>query len=155
MNGEQKHFSNAGERALWNCAERRLIGPLLGLVFVCLTQVAVSAAQQPFGQEQPYGQAPQRIQQADDGLIGLDPTLAKRQIKMLNVQRQKKMVSDADKLLKLAAQLKEEVDAGGDSAQLSPQRVREVEEIEKLAKSVKEKMTLTVGEGPLLAPIVP
>ena len=79
----------------------------------------------------------------------MDPALAKRQFLLLNVQRQKTMVSDADKLLKLATELKAEIDAG-DSASLSPEQLRKISEIEKLARSVKQKMSITVGVGPQL-----
>lgn len=62
----------------------------------------------------------------------------------LNQERQQQMVSDADKLLKLAKELNADADAGGTI--LSPaQRVQKAEEIEKLAKKVKDKMTFAIG----------
>jgi hypothetical protein len=54
-----------------------------------------------------------------------------------NGQRQKQIVDDTAKLLQLAQQLKEEVNKGkADDAMF----MKKAEEIEKLAKSVKEKM---------------
>jgi hypothetical protein len=54
------------------------------------------------------------------------------------------MVSDADKLLKLAQELNADADAGGTI--LSPaQRMQKAAEIEKLARNVKEKMTYAIG----------
>jgi len=73
-----------------------------------------------------------------------DPVLTKRQMRLLNVERQKELVSDADKLLVLAKQLSAEVSAA-DSGALSFEQMREVDQIEKLAKSVKSKMELTIG----------
>lgn len=71
-----------------------------------------------------------------------DPTvdkLRKQQVKALNDQRQKQLVTDADKLLQLATELKTEVDKT-DKDTLSVAVIRKSDEIEKLAKSVREKM---------------
>jgi hypothetical protein len=56
-----------------------------------------------------------------------------------NNQRQEQLVSDTAKLLELATQLKEEVDKSNKNT-LSLSVVKKAEEIEKLAKAVKEKM---------------
>ena len=56
-----------------------------------------------------------------------------------NTQRQQDIVNDTAKLLLLAQQLKDEVDKSRKD-QLSVSVVKKAEEIEKLAKSVKEKM---------------
>jgi hypothetical protein len=56
-----------------------------------------------------------------------------------NIERQKKLVEDTEKLLALANQLKEEVDKSTKDM-LSLDVVRKADEIEKLAHSVKEKM---------------
>lgn len=61
-------------------------------------------------------------------------------IRMLNVERQKALVSDADNLLKLTMQLNAEV-AEEHSSSLTPEQVRMLAKIEKLAKSVREKMS--------------
>jgi hypothetical protein len=61
------------------------------------------------------------------------------QAKMRNVDRQKQLVSDTQKLLALANQLKEEVDKSNKDT-LSLDVIRKADEIEKLAHSVKEKM---------------
>ena len=59
--------------------------------------------------------------------------------KMAADQRQQKMVSDADKLLQMAQQLKVSVDKT-DRNTLSVEVVREAERIEKLARQVREGM---------------
>ena len=59
-------------------------------------------------------------------------------IKRIN-DRQKTIVADTTKLLQLAQELKEEVDKSTKD-QLSLSVVKKAEEVEKLAKAVKEKM---------------
>ena len=71
-----------------------------------------------------------------------------KRIRMLNAERQKALVSDAEKLLKLAKELNDEV--AGDSGPMSDEELRKVGEIGKLAKSVKEKMSYSVGGYPSL-----
>lgn len=66
---------------------------------------------------------------------------------MLNVVRRKSMITDAEKLLRLAKELSDDATAGGTI--LAPAvRVHKAAEIEKLAKNVKEKMTYVVGDTP-------
>jgi hypothetical protein len=61
------------------------------------------------------------------------------QAKLRNAERQKKLVEDTAKLLALANELKAAVDKS-DKNTLSLDVVRKADEIEKLARSVKEKM---------------
>ncbi len=55
------------------------------------------------------------------------------------VERQAKLKQDTDKLLALAAELKQHVDKTGPNI-LSLEVIKKAQEIEKLAKSVREKM---------------
>ena len=57
----------------------------------------------------------------------------------LNKQRQQDLKRDTDKLLDLATELKKYVDKSNENV-LSLEVLRKAEEIEKLAKSVKDKM---------------
>jgi len=59
--------------------------------------------------------------------------------KALNKQRQTNLQKDTDRLLKLATELKESVDKSNEHT-LSLDVIKKADEIEKLAKSVKEKM---------------
>ena len=59
--------------------------------------------------------------------------------KKLNQQRQETLKRDTDKLLKLTTELKQHVDNSNENL-LSVDVVKRAEEIEKLARSVKEKM---------------
>jgi hypothetical protein len=149
MYGEKKTDSSAAERIPWRAAARKLIWPSLALLILSTAHAVVAAAQEPLGG------MPIRVVSPDDGFSVLDSGLAKRQIMMLNVERQKKLVSDTNKLLKLAAELKSEIDGGGGSAALSPQQMHKLERIEKLAKSVKQEMTQAVGEGPSVVDMLP
>ena len=59
--------------------------------------------------------------------------------KKLNQQRQETLKRDTDKLLKLTTELKQYVDNSNENL-LSVDVVKRAEEIEKLARNVKEKM---------------
>lgn len=59
--------------------------------------------------------------------------------KALNKQRQANLQKDTDRLLKLATELKEYVDRSNEHT-LSLDVIKKADEIEKLAKSVKDKM---------------
>jgi hypothetical protein len=66
-----------------------------------------------------------------------------RRLQALNIARQKGMVSDANKLLKLTTELNEEI-ARTNSGTLTPAQIRKLAQIEKLAHSVSQKMGATV-----------
>jgi hypothetical protein len=59
--------------------------------------------------------------------------------KKLNLQRQQEIKKDTEKLLELATELKQSVDKTTENT-LSLDVIKKAEQIEKLAKSVKEKM---------------
>lgn len=88
-----------------------------------------------------------QIQQSADpmesSIDNNNPILEHKRLRALNSERQKSMVKDADKLLKLARELDEEVNrptnASFDQAEYS-----KVAEIEKLAHKVKDKMSSPV-----------
>ena len=65
--------------------------------------------------------------------------MEKEQAKKLNEERFENLKRDTDKLLKLSTELKEYVDKANKDT-LSLDVIKKAEEIEKLAKSVKEKM---------------
>jgi hypothetical protein len=65
--------------------------------------------------------------------------MEREQQKRLNQERQAELKRDTDKLLQLATQLKQEVDKSNENT-LSLDVIRKAGEIEKLAKSVREKM---------------
>ncbi|MGA2371110.1 MAG: hypothetical protein ACLPPV_17130 [Candidatus Korobacteraceae bacterium] len=59
--------------------------------------------------------------------------------KKINLQRQDELKKDTEKLLELATELKQSVDKT-DANTLSLEVIKKADQIEKLAKSVKEKM---------------
>ncbi len=60
-------------------------------------------------------------------------------VKKANLQRQEEIRKDSEKLLELATELKQEVDRSSKDT-LSLDVIKKAEQIEKLAKTVKEKM---------------
>ena len=72
---------------------------------------------------------------ADEGQAKMEREMAKK----VNHDRQVALKRDTDKLLKLATELKQDVDKSSENT-LSVDVVKKAEEIEKLAHSVKEKM---------------
>ena len=76
--------------------------------------------------------------------VDADETLEVRRIRQLNIARQKSMVSDAEKLLALARALNAGVGAGGNTLSAA-ERMKMAADIERLARSVKEKMSYSVG----------
>jgi len=85
---------------------------------------------------------------SDMGPLATDdynPIMTERRLRALNMERQKEMVSDTNKLLRLARELNEEV-AGQKSEALTLNQLHKVAEIEKLARNVRDRMTSAVGE---------
>jgi len=81
----------------------------------------------------------------------LDPVMAERRMLALNSLRQKQMVADTDKLLKLTKELNEEV-AAANTGSLTAEQLRKLADIEKLARNVRERMTNGVGQPPSVLP---
>jgi hypothetical protein len=75
-----------------------------------------------------------------------------RQIKAANKKRQDDIRSDTEKLFQLATELKAAVDKSNENV-LSLDVVRKADEVEKLAKRVKEKMKQSVGPAPRIEPV--
>ena len=107
-------------------------------------QQSNSPFQQPKSPSNPFGQRPEG---PFGGLEEPDPVFAARQLRALNVERQKALVSDTDKLVKLARELNAEI-LDGKNQDLTPPQLRKIADIEKLAREVKQKMTLTISNTP-------
>jgi len=84
--------------------------------------------------QDPYPQDPNKPKGED-----LPNPVAGKQAEMRNDERQKRLVSDTEKLLALATELHHDV-GRTDKHILSVDVVKRAEEIEKLARSVKERM---------------
>jgi hypothetical protein len=102
---------------------------------------------------EPAGQAPipnplgQRQQSPFDNTPDLDPLLAARQLRALNAERQKVMVTDTERILKLAQEVDSDIESG-DLDAFSAVQVRKISDIEKLARDVKQKMSTSLVGGP-------
>lgn len=116
---------------------------MLAILLLLGLPVAAQSPGMPAQSVQDIGSNMQRDSESL-GAAGIDARMEARRIAALNQQRQHQMVSDADKLLKLAQELNADADAGGTI--LSPaERMQKAAEIEKLARNVKEKMTYAIG----------
>ena len=83
--------------------------------------------------------------------------MMRKRINALNAQRQKALVADTQRLVKLASELNAEINSSH-QAQLTPDQLRTIAEIEKLAHSVKQKMSTPVAPPPTggrLSPVSP
>ncbi|MGB6676913.1 MAG: hypothetical protein WBE44_09505 [Terriglobales bacterium] len=112
--------------------------PIVWTLSLCLLFAIPSKAQAPAPRP---GPPPARTDplsgpvDADENQARIAHDLAKK----ANQERQASLKADTDKLLKLAVQLKDDVDKSNENV-LSLDVLKKAEEIEKLAHSVKEKM---------------
>ena len=88
--------------------------------------------------QSPSGQSP-RPQVPDGEEESLPARAREQQVMARNAERQKKLTEDTAKLLALATELKEQVDKT-DKDILSVDVIKKTDEIEKLAKSIRERM---------------
>ena len=85
---------------------------------------------------------------------GANRRFTTKQLELMNKERQKSMVADTNKLLKLAAELNAEVN-GDHAGEFSDDQLRKVDEIEKLARKVRNEMSFWMGSGPIMGPLLP
>jgi hypothetical protein len=76
-----------------------------------------------------------------------------QRLKDANLKRQQDLRADTDRLLQLATELKAAVDKSNENL-LSLDVVRKADEVERLAKRVREKMKDAIGPGPRTEPTV-
>jgi hypothetical protein len=113
-------------------------------VMAGLPQQGGSAGKPPVltGQGGTTGQH-QTLDYANETPGAFDTVMAERRLKMMNNERHKSLVSDSDKLFKLATELNNEI-AGANTGSLTPEQLHKVAVIEKLAHNVRDKMTEAV-----------
>jgi hypothetical protein len=112
---------------------RRLL--TLAVLFACLSPGLNPQVQQP----DPFGQAGRQKGQGTREMDPAEKRMQDERFRALNKERQQKLKDDTERLLKLATELKESVDQTNENI-LSIEVIRKAEQIEKLAKSVKERM---------------
>lgn len=111
---------------------------LLGALLLTACSPRVSGGQQAGSRDDP----------GDPGAIGReltprvnpDTSVEDQQEKLLRIQRQKRIISDSDKLLKLATDLKQQIDNPAPGT-LSADSVKKAAEIEKLAHSLEQRLS--------------
>jgi len=123
---------------------------LAGTVLLASLPVAigVSQANLPPRTSQGFAPLPETANPHPDANRALEDSMRKqndqKRIKELNELRQKEMTSDTTKLVELANQLKSEMDKSA-NPDLSVESIREAEQIEKLAHTVRDKMRASVS----------
>ena len=105
----------------------------------------VDAQTMPIGEPRRFGTSP-----LDFGPV--EQSMDARRLIALNAERQKRLTGDSAAILKLAQELNAEIHED-DSAAWTPQQMRKLAEIEKLARNVRERMVY--APMPMLAPVRP
>jgi hypothetical protein len=122
---------------------------ILGLAAIATLSAMAQSGRQSSGPnpDRPYLlSAANRLPDANDQMEMRQQQQAQQDFENANAQRRKELTDESAELLKLAADLKKEMDKT-DKDTLSLEVIRKADEIEKLAKDVKTKMKLTVGQG--------
>jgi hypothetical protein len=113
----------------------------------CFAAVAQDVSQDPKNGNKPY-LLPQanRLPDINDQMKMHLKDAKAQSFDVANAERKKQLSDDSAKLLTLAMALKAEVDKTNKDM-LSLNVIRKADEIERLARNVKDKMKLTVGGG--------
>lgn len=132
-------FHEAPSAAHGHSASRQALRALgLALLLMLPGDAQISPSMRPFLQQV----GPINSRSFDDVGEGSFAMQEKR-LRNLNLERQKSMVADANKLLMLALELDDEVSRTNPDS-FTPAELRKVEEIEKLAHRVRQKMSTSV-----------
>ena len=137
-------------------AQRRSIRKL-GQVAVCVLLVMLvglaAESTAANGQQRPgFPQTPvQPAAGVDNDTPGGNSPEIEKMLRSQNADRQKSLVSDTNKLLRLTNELNAEIARTAPDA-LSDDQLRKLAEIEKLAHNVKEKMSTSVRGTPAFRP---
>ena len=136
----QKHTARTTRfpKALW-----------IGLFAVAAFVVTVPVVSHGLWQQSPNPHLPPELNRIPDNNQANDINSQQKQkdsFEAANAERKKQIADDSERLLKLATDLKTEVDKTSKDT-LSISVIRKADAIEKLAHDVKEKMKLTVGPG--------
>jgi hypothetical protein len=118
----------------------------ISIAAIALLTGAAEPGQQPSGNtDKPY-LLPEanRLPDANDQMKMHSQEAKQQSFDAANAERKKQLADDSAKLLTMAMALKAEVDKTNKDM-LSLNVIRKADEIEKLARDVKEKMKLTVG----------
>jgi hypothetical protein len=137
-----------GWSASWACRARICLGTALA-AFLMLVGTACSAGGQGYPTMGPATGRP--ISRGLNDAMNSNPLDDEKVLKALNADRQKSIVSDTNKLVKLINALDAEI-ARSKQDSLTEDQKRKIAEIEKLAHNVKEKMSTSVRGTPPFRP---
>ena len=158
MNSAEKNFNEDGVRALLvrdsagtvSHGKRSVLCLALLLSLSSPLILAQTSEQSGTGQ---LSNNPLRREREDAGPTAdeptIDPALEQRRLLELNAKLHKAIVSDTDKLLEMVTELNAEI-GGADPASLTPDQLRKVAAIEKLAHSLRDKMRFPIKDPPAL-----
>jgi hypothetical protein len=113
----------------------------VGVLFVLVPVMARAQAQQVQGTPRNVPEFLNRLPDTNDQAVMRQQNPNQPNYESLNAMRKKEVADETAKLVKLANDLKAEVDSM-DRDTLSVSAVKKAEQIEKLAKSLKNKMTV-------------
>lgn len=130
-----------------HCKEFRSITVLGPVCLVLILPFSGLAQNGPSGGPPLPSQVSPRQQSPIGETSETDPEYSQKRLRAMNADRHKSLVADTDQLLKLARQLDAEI-ATNISNDLTPEELRKVAAIEKLAHSVRQKMALSYTGGP-------
>lgn len=110
------------------------------------SNVQSSQTLQPQPKQDTINPTANRSPNANDIQAMRDKQAVKQKFEAANIERKRQLASDSGLLLKLAKELKSEIEANPKEA-LSDGMMKKAEEIERLARNVQVKMKLTVGSS--------
>lgn len=145
MNDLNPNAANATAISRLRCGALFFMAILLMVsVRAGLSQTNITGARPALGGQSAIDPQHQSLDYGSDQASGgFDSMMLERRMKLLNSERHKSLMSDTDKLFKLATELNNEI-AHSNSGELTPEQLRKVAEIEKLAHGVRDKMTMTL-----------
>jgi hypothetical protein len=144
--------SPASSRRLRNRPAARLLALLAVAAAIVSTAYQVSSQSTPAPSQTQNFNKPillpeaNRLPDANAQMAMREQQDKKKTFEAANLERKKQITDDSARLLKLANDLKAEVDKTNKDT-LSLSVIRKADEIERLAHNVKEKMKLTVGSN--------
>ena len=152
MNTRMKVPMRSARRRGWALG----LGVLLLFALRCSAQMPAPSSNGP--------QSPRRIpptremDQTQMDTVVAGPAFNEKRLQMMNAAQHQSMVADTERLVKLVADLNAQINSSNQNS-LTPEQLRMVAEIEKLAHNVKDKMRMAVRsasnfEGPV-PPFVP
>lgn len=143
-------------------AQRAFLRALRVTLWLAMALPAVGLSQNS-GTNGPYTTSPHGFPQSGSSPIGSEdgsfPVQSEKRLHQINVERQKALVANTNRLLALVTELRDEI-AKSNPGDLTPEQLRKVAEIEKLAHNIKESMSMpfrspgmNIDSPPFLGPM--